>query len=158
MDTEIPYLETISDYMLSPHELKIKQNYEKILNIIYSNPKFNYKIYSTPEVINIATVLISNPELISYIEEYVNKETKETKETNSMNMNISIKKIQMQEKNENLNNMFLWKNKILNILEKEDLILNQQEDHVLEKENKNEFINLFDYYYITYRIIIKLCI
>ena len=92
MDTEIPYLETISDYMLSPHELKIKQNYEKILNIIYSNPKFNYKIYSTPEVINIATVLISNPELISYIEEYVNKETKETKETNSMNMNISIKK------------------------------------------------------------------
>jgi len=90
MDTEIPYLETISDYMLSPHELKIKQNYEKILNIIYSNPKFNYKIYSTPEVINIATVLISYPELISYIEEYVNKETKETKETNSMNMNISI--------------------------------------------------------------------
>jgi len=91
MDTEIPYLETISDYMLSPHELKIKQNYEKILNIIYSNPKFNYKIYSTPEVINIATVLISYPELISYIEEYVNKETKETKETNSMNMNIIIK-------------------------------------------------------------------
>ncbi len=97
MDVEIPYLEIISDYMLSPHELKIKQNYEKILNIIYSNPKFNYKIYSTPEVINIATVLISYPELIIYIEEYVNKETNkneetyETKETNSMNMNISIK-------------------------------------------------------------------
>tara|TARA_B110001469_G_C9476310_1_gene239046 strand:- start:269 stop:703 length:435 start_codon:yes stop_codon:yes gene_type:complete len=90
MDVEIPYLEIISDYMLSPHELKIKQNYEKILNIIYSNPKFNYKIYSTPEVINIATVLISYPELIIYIEEYVNKETYETKETNSMNMNINI--------------------------------------------------------------------
>ena len=100
MDTEIPYLETISDYMLSPHELKIKQNYEKILNIINSNPNFNSEIYVTQEVINIATVLISYPELIIYIEEYVNKETKETnknketyetKETNSMNMNISIK-------------------------------------------------------------------
>ena len=33
MDVEIPYLEIISDYMLSPHELKIKQNYEKILSI-----------------------------------------------------------------------------------------------------------------------------
>jgi len=88
MDVEIPYLEIISDYMLSPHELKIKQNYEKILNIIYSNPIFNYKIYSTPEVINIATVLISYPELIIYIEEYVNKETNSM----NMNMNISIKK------------------------------------------------------------------
>ena len=145
MDTEIPYLETISDYMLSPHELKIKQNYEKILNIIYSNPKFNYKIYSTPEVINIATVLISNPELISYIEEYVNKETKETKETNSMNMNISIKK--------NTNVGKKRKSKQYVPLEKQDSKYIKQRrlntesarrTRARQREQKNEFINLFD--------------
>ena len=116
MEPQLPYMDNmidISNYLSSPEiddfnfanialnnpmvennpkETTIREKYELVLQTIKSDPKFKDDIYSTPDVINISTVLLSYPHLMHYIEEYIHKETNKINKSKTINLKISKKR------------------------------------------------------------------
>ena len=76
----------------NPKETTIREKYELVLQTIKSDPKFKDDIYSTPDVINISTVLLSYPHLMHYIEEYIHKETNKINKSKTTNLKINKKR------------------------------------------------------------------
>ena len=116
MEPQLPYMDNmidISNYLSSPEiddfnfanialnnpmvennpkETTIREKYELVLQTIKSDPKFKDDIYSTPDVINISTVLLSYPHLMHYIEEYIHKETNKINKSKTTNLKINKKR------------------------------------------------------------------
>lgn len=70
----------------------IEKNYNLVLQIIKSKPKFKDGIYSTPDVINISTLLLSYPHLMYYIEEYIHNKNNKINKSKTTNLKISKKR------------------------------------------------------------------